>query len=129
MSWRFNVSGLSQSRKTCLNLCSRSWLRVSLSLVSNLTSFGLWHLKGKKGKKNSEKIIFYFQMRNIIVISCVVWSHRSRNNIESTFSRSVSEYFKEGAQFPVPSSFFRSFQTYLLIKFLFRYPSYSACNG
>ena len=38
-------TGLSESRKLCLNLCSRRWLISSLSLVSNLTLLGLWHLK------------------------------------------------------------------------------------
>ena len=37
--------GLSESRKPCLNLYSRRWLRPSLSLVSNLIPLGLWHLK------------------------------------------------------------------------------------
>ena len=31
--------------KSCLNLCSRKWLRPSLSLVSNLILLVLWHLK------------------------------------------------------------------------------------
>ena len=55
--------------------------------------------------------MFYFEPRNIISISCVVWSRGSRNNIEKIFRRLVSEYFKETAQFPVPSSFCKGFQT------------------
>ena len=50
MSRCFNIlttttDWLSESRKPCLNLCSRRWLRPSLSLVSNLIPLGLWHLK------------------------------------------------------------------------------------
>ena len=49
--------------------------------------------------------MFYFELRNIISISCVVWSHESRNNIEQILWRLTSEYFIKAAQFPVPSSF------------------------
>ena len=45
MSWSQLQIGLSESRKPCLNLCSQRWLRPSLSLASNLTPLGLWHLK------------------------------------------------------------------------------------
>ena len=45
MSWPQQQTGLSESRKPCFNLCSRRWLRPSLSLVSNLIPLGLWHLK------------------------------------------------------------------------------------
>ena len=43
--WPRLQTGLSESRKPCFNLCSRRWLRPSLSLVSNLIPLGLWHLK------------------------------------------------------------------------------------
>ena len=55
--------------------------------------------------------MFYFELRNIISISCVVWSHGSRNNIEYILWRLTSEYFIKAAQFPAPSSFFKGFQT------------------
>ena len=45
MSWPQLQTGLSESRRPCWNLCSQRWLRPSLSLVSNLTSLRLWHLK------------------------------------------------------------------------------------
>ena len=55
--------------------------------------------------------MFYFELRNIIIVSCVVWSHGSRNNIDKIFWRLVFKYFKEVAHFPVPSPFFKDFQT------------------
>ena len=104
---------LSESRKPCLKLCSQRWLRPNLSLIIDITSFGLWHLKtlfpegwinfksifnfselcifwfsffpfdNHRGEKQIlEEVVFYFEMRSIISISCVVWSHGSRNNIE-----------------------------------------------
>ena len=54
--------------------------------------------------------MFYFELMNIISIPCGVWSHGSRNKIELVFWI-VSKYFKEAAQFPVPFSFFKGFQT------------------
>ena len=112
--WSELQIGLSESRKPCLNLCSRRWLRPNLSLVSNLIYLRLWHLKTlfpegsinlksfflkilwvayilvqlvpfnnyRREKQMLEKIMFYFELRNIISISCVVWSHGSRDNIE-----------------------------------------------
>ena len=112
--WSELQIGLSESRKPCLNLCSRRWLRPNLSLVSNLISLRLWHLKTlfpegsinlksfflkilwvayilvqlvpfnnyRREKQMLEKIMFYFELRNIISISYVVWSHGSRDNIE-----------------------------------------------
>ena len=38
-------TGLSESWKPRLNLCSRRWLKPSLNLVINLTLHGLWQLK------------------------------------------------------------------------------------
>ena len=127
LSWPQLQTRLSKSRKPCLNLFSQRWLIPSLSLVSNLTHFGLWHLKTvsrrmyesqklfledtqfselhifwyklvplnnyRKEKRISEKIMFYFELKNVISISCVVWSHRSRNNTKWIFWRLVSEYF------------------------------------
>ena len=37
--------GLSESKKSCLNLCSQKWLRPPLSLVSTWIHLGLWHFK------------------------------------------------------------------------------------
>ena len=43
----------------------------------------LFHLINAEGKKGILKeIMFYFEQRNIIRISCVVCTHRSGNNIE-----------------------------------------------
>ena len=39
--------------------------------------------------------MFYFELRNIISISCVAWYHGSRSSIELIFWRLVSEYLKE----------------------------------
>ena len=151
MSLHFNVlTGatewvLSEPRKLCLNLWSQRWLRPSVSLVSNSTPLGLWHLKtlllkGRinfksfylkifrffefhifwfslfhtitaEGKKNFGKNYVLLWTENIIIISCVVWAHESGKNIEQMFWRLVSKYFKEAAQLPVPSSFFKSVQT------------------
>ena len=38
-------TGLSVYWKSCLNLCSRRWLKPSLNLVSNLTPLRFWQLK------------------------------------------------------------------------------------
>ena len=45
--------------------------------------------------------MFYFELRDIISISCVAWSHESRNNIEYILWKLTSEYFIKAAQFPV----------------------------
>ena len=136
MSWPQLQIGLSESRKPYLNLCSRRWLKPTLSLVSNLTLLGLcnWIMTFEKTASRRmykfqklflkdihifwviyilvplvpfqnyrrekvilEKIVFYFELRSVISISCVVWSHGRRNNFESIFWIMVSEYFKEAA--------------------------------
>ena len=46
--WTSNLQleiGFGKSWKLSLNLCSRKWLRTSLSLVINLIALGLWLLK------------------------------------------------------------------------------------
>ena len=46
MDWPQLQIGLRESRKQCLNLCCQRWPRPNLgSMVRNLTSMGLWHLK------------------------------------------------------------------------------------
>ena len=54
--------------------------------------------------------MLYFEQRNIVNIFCDVCTHRSRNNIEGTLTL-VSENLEKATQFPVPSSFFKGFQT------------------
>ena len=132
--------GLSESRKPCLNSCSRRWLRPSLSLVSNLIPLGLWQLKTLfpeerinfksfflKINKFSELRVFWSSLFHSITTEgknefwkklcftlnwgILLWSHKSRNNIEQILWRLVSEYFIKAAQFLVPSSFFKGFRT------------------
>ena len=45
ISWPQLLIELSESRKSCLNLRFRRWLRPSYSLVKNLTPLGLWRLE------------------------------------------------------------------------------------
>ena len=110
MSWcsKFltaTIAWLSKSRKPCLNLCFRRWFIPTISLVSNLALFVLWHRKTllpearmnfkrhffwkysnflsyiyfdklapfnnhKDRKKGFQKILFYFERRNIISLKC-----------------------------------------------------------
>ena len=69
-----------------------------------------------------------FEQRNNISISLVVRYHRSRSDIEWIL---VSENLERTTQFPVPSSFFKDFQTQLFVQFFFRSPffnvHYSQC--
>ena len=39
----------------------------------------------RRKKRILEKVMFYFELWNIISISCVAWSHGNRNNIEYVF--------------------------------------------
>ena len=118
MSWPLLMIGLSASTKLYLNFCSRRWLRPSLGLASNSTPLGLWRTyefqkifleniqifwveyisvqlvpfnNYRREKRVSEKVMFYFELRNIS-ISCFAWFHGSRNNILkrcSTFSCTI----------------------------------------
>ena len=71
---------------------------LKINKFSELLIFwsGLFHSITTEGKNEfCKKNMFYFELWNSISISCVVWSHRSKNNIEEIFWRLVYEYFKE----------------------------------
>ena len=59
----------------------------------------------------SKKIMFYFELRNVVSIHCVISTHSNWNNGKKVFWKMTFINFIEGAQFPIPSSFFKSFQT------------------
>ena len=65
----------------------------------------------QKKKRILKEIMLYFQKNNNISIYCVVCTHRSGNNIEYVLWTFLSENLKRTTQFPVPSSFFKRFQT------------------
>ena len=66
----------------------------------------------RKEKETSEGVLFYFEQRIIISIICAAYSNNNRNNVEELIWSLVSKHFRKTAQFPVPSSFFKGFQTY-----------------
>ena len=63
-----------------------------------------------EGKKRfQKKVLFYFELRNVTNISCVISTHGNENNVKKVFWRMTSIEFSEAAQFPVQSSFFKGF--------------------
>ena len=55
--------------------------------------------------------MFYFELWNVISISCVISTHVNGNNVKKVFWRKTFIKFIEAAEFPVPTSFFKGFQT------------------
>ena len=76
----------------------------------------------RREKRIPKKVMFYFKLRNVTGISCVISSHSNGNNVKKVFRRITFINFIEAAQFPIPSYFFKCFQTQLIVKFLCRLP-------
>ena len=114
---RFNVSkcwpqlliGLSESRKPCLNLCSQKEPRPPRRYMNS------FRIMTFENTVSSRWIIF----KNCLACS-IQYLQKGKTNFE---------YFGEKAAFIAPSPFFKSSQTYFMIKFLFRCSSDSGCNS
>ena len=65
----------------------------------------------------AEEIMLCFEKRNIISVLCVVYTHRSGNNIELILWAFVSKSVKKSIQNPVRSSFFKGLQCNPLYSF------------
>ena len=90
MFWPQQQIGLIESRKPCLNLCSPRWLRPSLSLVSNLTPLGLWHLKTQfpEGRINFKS--FFLKIFKFSEL-CIFWS----SMFQSTITEGKNRFWKK----------------------------------
>ena len=74
--------------------------------------FNIFHSMTAEGKKGfSKKVMFYFELKNIVSIFCVICTQGNKNNVKKVFWSLTFIKFIEVAKFPVPSSFFKGFQT------------------
>ena len=102
--------GLNESWKLCLNLCLGWWLEPNLNLVNKSVTLGLWQLKtvlpeGRIIFKSIFLKIFKLSELRILGPVCSIRLQQKEKGI-------LKKIWAKEAQFPVPSSFFKGFQTY-----------------
>ena len=67
--------------------------------LSQLRIFGsnLFHSMTAEGKKEFRKKLFYFKLRNVTGISCVIFIRSNGNNVKKVFQRMTFINFIEAA--------------------------------